>query len=254
MNNREVPHAWAHGRKGKAGNLHTDGVSLWSYSMLIGERRMVGDQLVYCRSTEGRSVTTSAHQSLMARSIPYGAIVVNSVAPTHKVLKELTDAALDATKELERRRPGTDVWARAQQALANAMQQIEQWCKLTGEELPDLIAMAALATANEEQAKVLRAAETERRLVAQKEALARWLNWEPADGSLPPGTWLRVKDEVLYTSGGLKFPLQACKDKLAAGVNVGDDVFGFRCLEVTKARYVVGCHVMDRKHVEAVIG
>ena len=71
---------------------------------------------------------------------------------------------------------------------------------------------------------------------------------------LPPGTWLRVKDEVLYTSGGLKFPLQACKDKLAAGVNVGDDVFGFRCLEVTKARYVVGCHVMDRKHVEAVIG
>lgn len=253
MNNKEVPHAWAHGRKGKAGNLTTDGVSLWSYNMLIGERRPVGGQLVYCCSTENHSHSTSAHQSLMRQAIPYGAIVVNSVAPTHKVLKELTDQALDATKTLERRRPGTQVWARAQQALANAMQQIEQWCKLTGEDVPDLAAAAALVTAQVEEAKALRAAETERRLVAQKEALARWLNWEPADGPLPPGTWLRVKDEVLHTSGGLKFPLQACKDKLAAGVAVGDDVFGFRCLEVTEKRYVVGCHIMDRKHVEAVL-
>lgn len=253
MNNKEVPHAWAHGRKGRAGNLTTDGTSLWSYAMLIGERRFIGDQLVYCCSAENRSVTTSAHQSLMRRAIPYGAIVVNSVAPTDRVLADLTDKALAATTMLASKRPGTQVWAYAQKSVSAAVEQIEQWCKLTGEEQPDLTAAAAAAAANAEEAKALRAANDARRAADQKDALARWLNWEPAGGQLPPGTWLRVRDGELHTSGGLKFPLQACKDRLAAGVAVGDDVFGFRCLEVSKARYVVGCHVMDRKHVESIL-
>jgi hypothetical protein len=255
MNNREVPHAWAHGRKGRAGNLTTDGVSLWSYAMLIGERRMVGDQMVYFCSPEKRSVTTSAHQSLMRRAIPHGAMVVHSLA--RDPLPELIAAALDAGATLDRKRPGTNTHAYAQEALAKALEQVGQWCSLVGEPAPDLDTLRAQALAKAEEAKALRAADDARRLVVQKENLARWMAGEPVMANvyppLPDGTWLRVKDDVVHTSGGLRFPLQACKDKLAAGVKVGDDVFGYRCLEVNDKRYVVGCHVMDRKHVEEVI-
>lgn len=251
MNNKEVSHAWAHGRKGKAGHFTTDGVDLYSYAMRIGTRRVVGDQVVYGCSTEQRSVTTSAHQSLMRRAIPYGAVVVNSLA--QDPLPDLLDAAMKAMDVLERKRPGTSVHARAQKDLESALAQVDQWCALVKEPVPDLTALRTLSLAQAEEARAFQAASAKRRLVEQEAALARWMAGEPAEGSLPPGTWLRIQGDVVHTSGGLRFPLQACKDKLAAGVNVGDDVFGYRCLEVNKKRYVVGCHVMDRKHVEKVI-
>lgn len=252
MNNKQVSHNWAHGRKGSAGHFTTNGIDLYSYAMRIGTRGMVANREVFFCSTEKRSVTTSAHQSLMRRAIPHGAVVVNSLS--QNPLPDLLDAAMAAADVLDRKRIGTCVHARAQEDLTRALDQVEQWCSLIGEPMPDLASLRAQALAKAEEAKALRDASDKRRRIDQEAALARWLTGQPAEGALPPGTWLRVLGDVVQTSGGLKFPLQACKDKLAEGVEVGDDVFGYRCLEVTKTKYVVGCHVMDRKHVEALLG
>jgi hypothetical protein len=63
MKNIDVAKAWSEGRKAESGNMSTDGISIWSYAMLIGEV-VNGKRTVYRRS---RSVTTSRHINLTAR-------------------------------------------------------------------------------------------------------------------------------------------------------------------------------------------
>ena len=63
MNNIEVANLWSKGRAGRSGTMSTDGVSIWSYGMLIGEV-VNGERVVYRRS---RSVTTTKHINLAAR-------------------------------------------------------------------------------------------------------------------------------------------------------------------------------------------
>lgn len=63
MRNANVAQFWSEGRAAASGNMSTDGVSIWSYAMLIGEV-VNGERVVYRRS---RSVTTTKHISLAAR-------------------------------------------------------------------------------------------------------------------------------------------------------------------------------------------
>jgi hypothetical protein len=42
MTNEQVVRAWMCGESAEAGNLRTDGQSLWSYKLLIGETRAEG--------------------------------------------------------------------------------------------------------------------------------------------------------------------------------------------------------------------
>lgn len=63
MNNIAVANLWSKGLAGRSGNMSTDGISIWSYAMLIGEV-VNGERVVYRRS---RSVTTTKHINLAAR-------------------------------------------------------------------------------------------------------------------------------------------------------------------------------------------
>jgi hypothetical protein len=63
MRNIEVAKFWSKGHAAASGNMSTDGVSIWSYAMLIGEV-VNGERVVYRRS---RSVTTTKHINLAAR-------------------------------------------------------------------------------------------------------------------------------------------------------------------------------------------
>ncbi len=63
MRNAQVAQYWSQGRAAASGNMSTDGISIWSYAMLIGEV-INGERVVYRRS---RSVTTSKHINLAAR-------------------------------------------------------------------------------------------------------------------------------------------------------------------------------------------
>jgi len=75
MRNDQVAKAWANGRPAKAGNLSTDGVSLWSYSLQIGETMLSGHKVVYDYTSGGshgfRSQTTSCHVGLAKRVANY---------------------------------------------------------------------------------------------------------------------------------------------------------------------------------------
>lgn len=68
MKNRDVVSAWWWGRPAKSGNLKTDGDSLWSYNLKIGEVVAL-ERIVYNYRSSGEfiSVTTSKHVGLAAR-------------------------------------------------------------------------------------------------------------------------------------------------------------------------------------------
>jgi hypothetical protein len=66
--NSDVVKAWVAGKPAKAGNLRTDGVSLWSYRLQIGDTALSGKKLVHDYTAGGshgyRSQTTSCHVGL----------------------------------------------------------------------------------------------------------------------------------------------------------------------------------------------
>ena len=71
MTNAQVVQASAAGKAGKEGNLSTDGVSLWSYRLQIGDTMLSGKKVVYDYTAGGLlgfvSQTTSCHVGLAKR-------------------------------------------------------------------------------------------------------------------------------------------------------------------------------------------
>ena len=70
MTNEQVVRAWMRGEPAEAGNLRTDGQSLWSYKLLIGETRAEG-RTIRDYTSGGLmgfvSNTTSKHVNLTKR-------------------------------------------------------------------------------------------------------------------------------------------------------------------------------------------
>jgi hypothetical protein len=68
MTNENVVWCWIKGESGKAGNLSTDGTSLYSYRLKIAERKD-GLNRVYDYTSSGiyKSQTTSCHVGLALR-------------------------------------------------------------------------------------------------------------------------------------------------------------------------------------------
>ena len=68
-NNTQVVRAWTAGQAASAGNLSTDGISLWSYRLKIGHN--TGSSAVLADFTAGggafHSQTTSCHVGLARR-------------------------------------------------------------------------------------------------------------------------------------------------------------------------------------------
>ena len=68
-NNTQVVRAWTAGQSASAGNLSTDGISLWSYRLKIGHN--TGSSAVLADFTAGggafHSQTTSCHVGLARR-------------------------------------------------------------------------------------------------------------------------------------------------------------------------------------------
>jgi len=68
MRNEQVITAWLNGVAARAGNLWTDGVKLFSYNLLIGDRSDCQNRVFdYTASGEFVSQTTSCHVGLAIR-------------------------------------------------------------------------------------------------------------------------------------------------------------------------------------------
>ena len=71
MRNDEVAQAWSLGKRASSGRMYTDGVRIYSYSLLIGELDPPTQTLVAYDYTKGggryRSQTTSTHVGYVKR-------------------------------------------------------------------------------------------------------------------------------------------------------------------------------------------
>ena len=68
-NTSAVYRAWLNGERAHSGNVSTDGVGLWSYSLQIGTRAAAGPAVAaYVSAGEFASVTTSKHARAAARA------------------------------------------------------------------------------------------------------------------------------------------------------------------------------------------
>jgi hypothetical protein len=70
MKNQDVIRSFAWGQRAAAGNLQTDGRSLWSYNLKIGHRNLEGEIVVGDFTAPGGdfySMTTSKHVGMAKR-------------------------------------------------------------------------------------------------------------------------------------------------------------------------------------------
>lgn len=62
MTNKQVVEAWSKGEKARSNNMHSDGISLYSYKMKIGQTMSNGEkQVLNVQSPYFYSQTTSQH-------------------------------------------------------------------------------------------------------------------------------------------------------------------------------------------------
>lgn len=64
MKNSDVAAAWYYGKMAKSGSLRSDGKSIFSYAMKIGEINETGDRVVFDYRITGVSRTTAHHIEL----------------------------------------------------------------------------------------------------------------------------------------------------------------------------------------------
>ena len=68
IRNEEVVNAWLWGNRASSGNMSTDGVKLYSYNLMIGDRSDCQVRIWdYTASGEYHSQTTSCHVGLALR-------------------------------------------------------------------------------------------------------------------------------------------------------------------------------------------
>lgn len=87
--NQEVINAFLNQRPAKAGRLTTDGVNLYSYSLIIG-KWFGGKPFVFDYTTTGgafQSMTTSQHVGLAKRSVIPNNIMLVEVAIGLKIIQ-----------------------------------------------------------------------------------------------------------------------------------------------------------------------
>ena len=75
MTNEQVIKAWTNGQSAKSGNMSTNGIELYSYSLMIGTN---SGGVIYNHTAPGGSYysqTTSKHVGLARRYSPHAEIV-----------------------------------------------------------------------------------------------------------------------------------------------------------------------------------
>lgn len=88
MTNSDVAKAWYYGKKAESGTLRSDGRSIFSYAMKIGEINEKGDRVVFdYRIGSGCSKTTSNHIALVVE-------VANIISTPDKIQSHFSKTVL----------------------------------------------------------------------------------------------------------------------------------------------------------------
>ena len=185
----QVYHLWAHQSQARAFTSSRctsfEGANAYSYSACIGRIvvNAAGDK-AYLVGSRRYSVTTSAHQALLRRAIPYGEKVF-SVCDVHGSpedgLKSLVDDLLEAAQKASRARQNKTYLLDAVNKLVGS---IQQYAAFFGLPVPELTqdntdTIITQAAAIKEQAETAEKARQEQFAIAaeerSKERLAEWL-------------------------------------------------------------------------------
>lgn len=280
MNNRDVAHAWAHGRmqSGKGSNFYFDGPVLYSY----GQHFIVGyrddSRGVWWITSEGYSVSTSRHISYALQAVPGEYLRVSqsllSVIRSRGMGRELF-ASLGCELRDEKAaftRAGRRKTARWAEDLKALNERIERFNALLGGEgfhvhtIDESEAEALLVKNRERKRERLAKAKAEIR-----ERLAEWHRGERAYLSTKPVLgydYLRLSADgpTVETTQGVRFPAAdarafwmiggECVRERVTGRPEGERVrFGPYTLDrFDKGDIIAGCHRIPAEEAERLAG
>ena len=266
--NQEVCHVWASQSQdvGRAGNVSFDGNTIYSYSTAMG--KIIGNAVLLNR--RNYSVTTSAHQSLIAQAVSHlKRFHVDSVKPDH-------DVNIAAYVEQIKFSFGSYFRARSRKAFIfdenhNTHQQLIDYANHFKINYPASIGQWVLASTDEvalAQKESYIKKQKQERLAAKKaieKAEFRWMkNRSNQTFVVVNGktfnfskVLLRVNqfDKEVETSMRARVPLKAARilyKLIKAGKPVHGHTIGHYTVLSCNGELKIGCHSIDRAEVDRI--
>lgn len=282
-NHDEVAHIWAQQsqKEGRAARIFFDGATIYSYGRHFPVARFV-DKNTVLFTTQGYSVSTGKHKSLISRAIPSNV----EIFYVHEVDKEdqsgnvghWIDNLFDQSEVLRK-----GIKAKREERIAgieSGVNRLKAFMVRFKAKIPkesrlrwELIKSGGYASKEEYKKFLDRQTEIyarleEERIQAQHRAdaekLEKILEWKSGADIQPPHTediHLRVKGEEVETSWGARIPLKVAKKfwtMLKSEKNVGDFNFGhYQATSFNGNVLQVGCHkieVMEMQRLSNVLG
>lgn len=267
MKSRELAHIWAQQSKerGKCGNVFFEGKSIYSYGYHFKMAEFVAapnGQIVVLINPDKYSVSTSKHQSEVARSIPHNIESFECASNEYRewdyerevkrrigIIQELQTKTARARKNID--------WNL--QELKNAVAQLGRFSELFQVELPpiaqlwvndveSIVSPEKLAEIKEKE-KIRNQKELEKR----KEDIQKWLTGEKESISNLPEIFLRRVNGHVETTLGAVVEVKEAK-ALYSMIKKGKPVHGFsigyyRVNGYANGVLTVGCHKLKDKEI-----
>ena len=258
FSNNELPHIWAHGKQEEGRNPQNSfyfyGRTIYSYGghFPIAVRR---DDGAFILTTRNYSNTTSKHISNVWNSIPTGAKVVRCYYPSAQYKHSNIDKwQVDIDTQLDKmsraKKPAMYV-----NEVLRLVAQAQAYCDYFKRDNPFSKYYTMDFGVKADELKAINKAKADADKKENADRLEKWRSFETNDLWLKGAssdTYLRSDGENVYTSRGIKLPIDVYRRYKLMLPNLPYDVLGYRVNSVTDKYVTIGCHKISMKEINSI--
>ena len=255
FSNNELPHIWAHGKQEHGRNPQNsfffNGRTIYSYGghFPIAVRM---DDGAFILTTRNYSNTTSKHISKVWNSIPTGAKVVRCYDPSSEYKHSNIDKwQVDIDTQLDKmsraKKPAMYV-----SEVLRLVAQAQAYCDYFKIDNPFSKYYTMDFGVKADELKAINKAKADADKKENADRLEKWRNFETNNLWLKGGssdTYLRSDGENVYTSRGIKLPIDVYRRYKLMLPNLPNEVLGYRVNSVTDKYVTIGCHKISMKEI-----
>jgi hypothetical protein len=255
FSNNELPHIWAHGTQEEGRNPQNSfyfyGRTIYSYGnhFPIAVRM---DDGTFLLTTLTYSNTTSKHVRKVWSSIPVGAKVIRCYDPSSEykhsnIDKWQSEIDTQLDKMSRAKKPAMYV-----NEVLRLVSQAQAYCDYFGKDNPFSKYYSMDFGVKADELKAINKAKADADKKENEERLNKWRNFETNDLWLKGATtetYLRSDGENVYTSRGIKLPIDVYRRYKLMLPNLPSEVLGYRVNSVTDKHVTIGCHKISIKEI-----
>lgn len=213
------------------------------------------DDGAFILTTQGYSNTTSKHISKVWNSIPTGAKIIRCYYPSEQYKHsniEKWQADIDTLLDKMSRAKKPAIYV---SEVLRLVAQAQSYCDYFQRDNPLSIYYTMDFGVKADELKAINKAKADADKKKNEDRLEKWRSFETNDLWLKGAssdTYLRSDGENVYTSRGIKLPIDVYRRYKLMLPNLPNEVLGYRVNSVTDKYVTIGCHKISIKEINSI--